>query len=69
MPVMTSPNPKGSFLQALLAVLWGFLGVRRRSDFQRDTAQLRPVHLLVVGVVVTLVFVLGLMGLVHWVTR
>lgn len=51
------------------AVLWGFLGVRRKSDFQQDMASLKPMHLMVVGVVLAFVFVLGLMGLVQWVVK
>lgn len=49
------------------AVLWGFLGVRRRSDFQDDVAKLNPLHLMAVGVVMALLFVLGLILLVNWV--
>ncbi len=48
------------------AVLWGFLGVRRGSDYQQDIRQLRPLPLLVVGVLLVLLFVLGLMALAHW---
>ena len=50
------------------AVLWGFLGVRRKSDFQEDIARLNPIHLLVVGVVMAFLFVASLMGVVFWVT-
>lgn len=60
---------KGSLLDTVRAVLWGFLGVRRKSDFQHDIAKLNPIHLLVVGVVLAFVFVAVLMGIVFWVTR
>ena len=60
---------KGSLLDTVRAVLWGFLGVRRKSDFQHDIAKLNPIHLLVVGVVLAFVFVAVLMGVVFWVTR
>ena len=49
------------------AVLWAFLGVRRRSDYQRDIERLNPLHLLAVGLVLALMFVGGLMLLVRWV--
>ena len=49
------------------AVLWGFLGVRRRSDFQDDVARLNPLHLMAVGVAMALLFVFGLILLVNWV--
>ena len=59
----------GGLFATVKAVLWGFLGVRRRDDFQKDTAQLKPLHLLAVGLVLAFLFVGGLMLLVHWVTR
>ena len=54
-------------LYTLRAVLWGFLGVRRKSDYQQDLATLNPLHLMVVGVLVAFVFVASLMLLVRWV--
>ena len=56
-------------MDTVKAVLWGFLGVRRKSDFQQDVVSLKPLHLLVAGVVLAFVFVLGLMLLVHWVVQ
>ncbi len=49
------------------AVLWGFLGVRRRADFQDDVGKLNPLHLMVMGLVMALLFVFGLIFLVNWV--
>jgi len=61
-------HDKGSVLETLRAVLWAFLGVRRQSDFQQDVAKLQPIHLMVVGFVLTFLFVAVLMGVVFWVT-
>jgi len=58
---------KGSILGTVRAVLWGFLGVRRNTDFQNDIASLNPIHIIVVGMVMAMLFVLGLVALVHWV--
>lgn len=58
---------KGSILGTVRAVLWGFLGVRRNTDFQNDIASLNPIHIIVVGVVMAMLFVLGLIALVNWV--
>lgn len=49
------------------AVLWSFIGVRRRSDFQDDVAKLNPLHLVAVGFVMAVLFVLSLILLVNWV--
>ena len=60
---------KGSILGTVKAVLWGFLGVRRQADYQKDIASLNPIHIIVVGIVMALLFVVGLIGLVNWVVR
>jgi Protein of unknown function (DUF2970) len=66
---MTQPvhQRKGSLVGTVKAVLWGFLGVRRNAYYQDDIAKLNPIHILVVGVVMALLFVLGLILLVNWV--
>jgi hypothetical protein len=67
--VSTQPahQRKGSVIDTVKAVLWGFLGVRRQSDYQRDVSRLNPIHLMVVGVVMALVFVATLILIVNWV--
>lgn len=66
---MTDPihQRKGSWLATVSAVLWGFLGVRRQTDYQSDIAKLNPLHIVAVGIVMTFLFVFGLMFLVNWV--
>lgn len=67
------PTPKGlqpalpSWGATVRAVLWGFLGVRRRSEYEKDVHRLNPLHLIVVGFALTAVFVGGLIALVHWI--
>lgn len=63
----TPAGRKASLLTTVVAVLWAFLGVRRNSDYQRDIHRLNPLHLMAVGVVLALLFVLGLVVLVNWV--
>ncbi|HZF78862.1 MAG TPA: DUF2970 domain-containing protein [Rubrivivax sp.] len=58
---------RGSFLQTLRAVGWSFFGVRRGADHEQDVAQLNPLHVVVVGVVLAALFVVGLLWLVGWV--
>ena len=58
---------KGSILGTVKAVLWGFLGVRRNADYQKDIASLNTVHIIVVGIAIAMLFVLGLIVLVNWV--
>ncbi|TSE28115.1 hypothetical protein Tther_02347 [Tepidimonas thermarum] len=49
------------------AVLWSFLGLRRRADFERDVQQLNPIAVLATGVVMAFVFIAVLMLIVRWV--
>jgi len=58
---------KGSVLATVRAVLWGFLGVRRQADYKKDIAQLNPLHVIAVGVVMAFLFVLALILTVNWV--
>jgi DUF2970 family protein len=56
-------------LDAFKAVFWSFLGVRKRSDYEKDTQSLKPQHVIAAGLVSALVFVLLLFGLVKLITR
>jgi hypothetical protein len=38
------------------AVMWGFLGVRKKSGLQEDVASLSFVHIIIAGVVGALIF-------------
>ena len=61
----TRTQPKASLGRTIKAVLWSFLGIRRRSGFDEDVAQIRPLHVVAVGLVAAFVLVLGLIGLVN----
>jgi hypothetical protein len=58
---------KGSFAQTLKAVAWSFFGVRKSSDYAQDVAKINPVHVIVAGVLLAVLFVVGLILLVNWV--
>lgn len=60
---------RGDFLRTVVAVLWSFIGLRSRAEFQKDVTQLNPIHLIGVGLVLALLFVLGLLALVNWVVQ
>ena len=60
---------KGSLWRTVKAVGWGFLGIRKNSAHQEDTARLKPFHLVAVGLAAVLCFVLVLMALVNWVVK
>jgi preprotein translocase subunit Sec61beta len=56
-------------IRAFKAVFWGFLGVRRRSDYESDTQKLSPRAVIAAGLVSAAVFVLALFGIVKFITR
>jgi hypothetical protein len=56
---------RGSFRQTLGAVLWSFFGVRKGSAHDADMASLNPVHVILVGLLAGLIFVLSLVILVR----
>ena len=47
---------KSSFLQSMKAVMWGFLGVRKKAGLQEDVASLSFVHIIIAGVIGALIF-------------
>jgi hypothetical protein len=48
-------------------VAWSFLGVRSNSEYRQDLAKVNPLHVVAVGIVGTLLLVVGLIVLVNWV--
>ena len=58
---------KGSILRTVKAVLWSFVGLRSRGDYEKDVAQLNPVHIVVVALVGVVFFVGSLILLATWV--
>jgi len=43
-------------MQSMIAVMWAFLGVRKKSGLQQDVASLSFVHIIIAGVLGALVF-------------
>ena len=58
---------KGSILRTVKAVLWSFVGLRARGDYEKDVAQLNPVHIVIVALVGVVFFVGSLILLATWV--
>jgi hypothetical protein len=55
-------------MSAWRAVFWSFLGVRKGDDLDNDALRLKPVQIIVAGILGAAVLVLALLGLVHLVT-
>jgi hypothetical protein len=52
-----SGKRKASFGATLKAVFWSFMGIRKRSDYEHDSAHLNPVHLIIAALIGVLVFI------------
>ncbi|MGH6647676.1 DUF2970 domain-containing protein [Aquabacterium sp.] len=60
-------GPKGSFTQTVKAVAWSFFGVRKSSGQAQDVAKIKPLHLIIAGLLGGALFVAVLVLLVRWV--
>jgi hypothetical protein len=62
-----APVQRTSLARSIKMVAWSLLGIRSRQGYQDDLAKVNPVHVVVVGFVAVLLFVVSLIGLVNWV--
>ncbi len=46
-----------SFLYSLKAVLWSFVGLRRKSDYEQDSVKLKPLHVIVAALIGVALFI------------
>ncbi|MFP5390363.1 MAG: DUF2970 domain-containing protein [Gammaproteobacteria bacterium] len=56
------------FLATMKAVFWSFFGVRKRSDYEKDSASLNPVHVIIAGLIGVLIFIGVLVMVVKFAT-
>lgn len=66
-----SPQPeraqRAGFWATIRAVLWGFVGIRKRSGYARDATSLDPKAVIFAGLLGGLIFVLAIVALVRFV--
>lgn len=55
---------KATFASTMKAVLWSFFGVRKKSGYENDAAQLNPVHVIIAGLIAAAVFIATLIIIV-----
>ena len=61
--------PSASPLQVAKAVFWSFFGIRRRAEYEKDAVALKPVQVIVAGIIGAILLVLSLVTLVHFIIR
>jgi hypothetical protein len=73
MSLMTEPQhnaPRNAtVLQVAKAVFWSFFGIRKRQSHEHDAVTLKPVQVIIAGLIGAIILVLSLVGLVMFVTR
>ena len=58
---------KMSFGATMKAVFWSFFGVRKRQDYEKEAAQLNPVHVIIAGLIGAALFIAVLIFIVRMV--
>ena len=58
-----------SVLRTVKTVLWSFVGIRKKSEYEEDLGKANPFHIIAVALVVVGLFVVGLITLVNWVVK
>lgn len=48
---------KASFGATMKAVFWSFFGVRKGKDYESDSANLNPVHVIIAGLIGVAIFI------------
>ena len=59
---------KASPLDVAKAVFWSFLGIRKRAAHEQDFVTLRPMQVIVAGIIGAVLLVLGIVTLVRFIT-
>ncbi len=66
---MSAESDSGStvsnFLRSFKVVAWSFIGIRKQSEFHTDGNSVKPVHVILVGLLLALLFVLGLITVIN----
>jgi hypothetical protein len=62
---MDGAMKQASFLDVLKTIAFGALGVRRRADHERETTRVKPLHIIIAGIVAAALFILTLITIVR----
>lgn len=65
---MTAESKKGArILQIAKAVIFAFMGIRKKSDLEQDAATLKPAELIIGGIIGAIIFVVSIIVIVRMV--
>lgn len=60
---------KTSFFATLGAVFWSFIGLRRRSDYEKDVTGLKPAYVIIAALIGAALFITILLSIVALVVK
>lgn len=63
-----APKSSPSLLRAFVMVAWSFFGIRKSSEHRQDLLTVKPLQIVIVGIVCGLLFVSFLAFVVNFVT-
>lgn len=69
MKIEKKENNNVPFLQIAKAVMWSFFGIRRKSDLEFDAENLKPVQVIIGGLIGGALFVVSILLLVKLVVN
>ena len=67
-PGLEETKQRSSPLQTVTAVLSAFIGIRKSSSRDRDLATVKPLHVVIAGVIAAAVFVITIVTVVRLIT-
>lgn len=56
-------------LRTVKAVAWSFVGLRSGKEFEKDTQQLNPIHVVIAGFAGVAIFIGVLLLIVNWAVK
>jgi hypothetical protein len=59
---------KAGLLDVAKAVFWSFLGIRKRAAHERDAVTIKPVQVIIAGIIGAVILVLSIVTLVRFIT-
>lgn len=65
MDKVTQKQGSASVWQIAKAVMFAFMGIRKKSDLEHDAATLKPAQVIIGGIIGAILFVLGIMLVVR----
>jgi hypothetical protein len=64
---MAEPVKNASPWQVAKAVFWSFLGIRKRAQHEKDVGTIKPVQVIVAGLIGAVIFIFMLVTIVRYV--